>query len=169
MARAVHTFNTDSCDCGQDHDQIFYLVGAVLAAIDRGALPDNGPAETGHMVQRAAEMVGWVKAGDELEDLRSLVGDLTGIDQIDLDDLQPGEGFTAKPVNSLDDDALKPQNMLLSFSDDKLYIAKPAGNALRAKDDQVEVIFTVHLDEQTKRVLVEQIQDSYKKEEDDSE
>jgi hypothetical protein len=165
MARAKHTYNTGKCTCGKDHDQLSHIVAAVIIGVENGALEADSPWDVGDLVAQAAEDVGWVKAGDELEDLRSLVGDITGIDSIDLGDPKPGEGFHA-PVSNPEGEALTPQNMLVSVDENFMYIGKTNNDALRQKDSSVEVIFTVFLTPEVKKALIREMTNSLPTEED---
>lgn len=166
MARAKHTYNRPDCECGYDHDDLPHIVAAVLIGVETGALDAETPQEVGQLVAQAAGMVGWVKAGDELEDLRSLVGDITGIDSIDIGDTKPGDGFRAPVINDVNDPRLEAENMLLSVDRDHLYIGKTTGDALRQKDSPVEVLFTVYLNDDTKKALIREMTNSLAPEED---
>jgi hypothetical protein len=82
MARAVRTFNTDNCQCDWDHDSIEYLTASTLHAFSVGQLQFEDERAIGVYVAGLAEQVGWVKAGDELEDLHKLLDGVTGLDEV---------------------------------------------------------------------------------------
>lgn len=69
MARATKTFNRDDCFCGLDHDTLDHIVRQTLALATAGRI--HSEDQFVGIIVKSAEEVGWVKAGDELEDLRA--------------------------------------------------------------------------------------------------
>lgn len=166
MARAIRTFNIPDCTCGHDHDLLEFLVASVIKGVEEGDIEAEDALEIGYIVAQAAEQVGWVKAGDELEDLRMLTNGLTGMAELEPE-LSSGESFTAPQSNHPDDPRLIRQHMLLSVSNDELAIARPGTDSLRVSESTPEVVFVIALDRDLKLALIRDLTASL--EEDDEE
>lgn len=106
MARAIRTLNTPNCVCHQDHDALEFIVMAVLESADRHV--NDGEtvmhSDIAMSIAKVAEEVGWVKAGDELEDLRLICNSVMAPDYQAPPDPTAGFGPTYHPEEKNDDD-----------------------------------------------------------------
>lgn len=83
-----HTYNSDDCTCGKDHDALGHItVNALQWFEDRAAQTEEmySPAEVGVYVQGAAEHVGWYRDVDKATASYNNVECVCGRDHDNLD------------------------------------------------------------------------------------
>jgi hypothetical protein len=155
MARAVRTFNTD-CNCGTDHDTIEWLVASTLFSYARGLVEFDSEMDIGLAVAQMAEQCGWVRAGDEVEDLRVLLDGVTGLDEVGEVDFEENqrEAKTALITNET-----VTERVGLAMQGDHLLFVQWDEQA-QMGDDPARVVGVIYLTDEGKRALIQTIEAS---------
>lgn len=157
MARAVRTFN-NGCDCGKDHDSIEYLVASTLYDYAVGNTDYADEWEVGLKVAEFAEQVGWVKAGDEVEDLRILVDGMTGLDEVGhVEFPNPAHHSSTMQAKMRTNSDTSVENTHIALHGDWVLMVKwEEGQNPHTEDGTV--VAAVRLDSEERRSLIEHLQ-----------